>query len=268
MTDDLQWIDALSEPAVTLAAYVWKKDPAETWGILSRAIKAEQLSNPIPFPEFQAYIQHFVPTPTDSTNYKTLFEYYIERHGLQDGKEKILSAFNGDYKKATQRLSHFNFPIHSPTISTKPAAGFPPLIPNPPQPKYPLLEKILAAVGTTIAVIFWLAFAVFFVWFSFSYSDGSYDVPEPTDIREKNYEEYLYDFPTPEPDEPDYFNEDIYSPTSCLIKGNISFDTGEKIYHLPGQEFYNSTIIDTSQGERWFCTEAEAQSAGWRKSRQ
>jgi hypothetical protein len=39
--------------------------------------------------------------------------------------------------------------------------------------------------------------------------------------------------------------------TSCVIKGNIS-NTGEKIYHLPGQRFYDETTIDTSKGERWF----------------
>jgi len=52
----------------------------------------------------------------------------------------------------------------------------------------------------------------------------------------------------------------------CDIKGNISFDTGEKIYHVPGQEFYTNTTIDPTYGERWFCTEAEAISNGWRKS--
>lgn len=51
------------------------------------------------------------------------------------------------------------------------------------------------------------------------------------------------------------------------IKGNISYNTGEKIYHVPGQEYYNDTIIDLSDGERWFCTEQEAQAAGWRRSR-
>ncbi len=50
------------------------------------------------------------------------------------------------------------------------------------------------------------------------------------------------------------------------IKGNIS-STGEKIYHMPGQRFYDQTIIEPSKGERWFCTEDEAQRAGWRKSR-
>ena len=53
--------------------------------------------------------------------------------------------------------------------------------------------------------------------------------------------------------------------TACSIKGNISLD-GEKIYHVPGQEFYNATEIDPAYGERWFCTEAEARAAGWRKS--
>jgi micrococcal nuclease len=53
---------------------------------------------------------------------------------------------------------------------------------------------------------------------------------------------------------------------NCLIKGNISV-AGEKIYHLPNQEYYNQTFIDTTIGEKWFCTETEAQSAGWRKSK-
>ncbi len=51
-----------------------------------------------------------------------------------------------------------------------------------------------------------------------------------------------------------------------LIKGNISLNTGEKIYHVPGGDFYDKTVIDESRGERWFCTEADAVAAGWRKS--
>ena len=52
-----------------------------------------------------------------------------------------------------------------------------------------------------------------------------------------------------------------------LIKGNISQSTGEKIYHVPGGEFYDKTVIDESAGERWFCTEQEAVAAGWRRSK-
>ena len=52
----------------------------------------------------------------------------------------------------------------------------------------------------------------------------------------------------------------------CRIKGNIS-RTGARIYHVPGGRSYEQTRIDTSKGERWFCTEAQAEAAGWRRSR-
>lgn len=54
--------------------------------------------------------------------------------------------------------------------------------------------------------------------------------------------------------------------SGCVIKGNIS-SSGEKIYHIPGQRYYEKTKIEENKGERWFCTEGEAQSAGWRKSK-
>jgi endonuclease YncB( thermonuclease family) len=59
--------------------------------------------------------------------------------------------------------------------------------------------------------------------------------------------------PTPQPD------------TACPIKGNIS--SSGRIYHLPGQEDYDATRIDTRRGERWFCSEDEAIAAGWRRAR-
>ena len=52
---------------------------------------------------------------------------------------------------------------------------------------------------------------------------------------------------------------------NCVIKGNIS-SGGEKIYHLPNCSYYDKTKIDEARGERWFCTEAEAVAAGWRKA--
>ena len=57
-----------------------------------------------------------------------------------------------------------------------------------------------------------------------------------------------------------------YHPPGCNIKGNISVDSGEKIYHVPGQRYYSDTIIRPEYGERWFCTEAEGISNGWRKA--
>ena len=58
-------------------------------------------------------------------------------------------------------------------------------------------------------------------------------------------------------------SEDALS--DCRIKGNISLD-GERIYHVPGGEWYTKTRIDEMDGERWFCSEEEARRAGWRKS--
>lgn len=52
----------------------------------------------------------------------------------------------------------------------------------------------------------------------------------------------------------------------CNIKGNISFNKGKKVYHLPGMEDYESTFIDPAKGERWFCTESEAIASGWHKA--
>ncbi len=51
----------------------------------------------------------------------------------------------------------------------------------------------------------------------------------------------------------------------CLIKGNIS--RNGRIYHVPGGQYYSRTKINQSKGERMFCTEAEAQAAGWRRSK-
>jgi hypothetical protein len=56
-------------------------------------------------------------------------------------------------------------------------------------------------------------------------------------------------------------------PPGCEVKGNISFKSGERIYHLPGQSFYDKTVISPDRGEAWFCTEAEARANGWRKSK-
>lgn len=49
----------------------------------------------------------------------------------------------------------------------------------------------------------------------------------------------------------------------CPIKGNIN-DKGERIYHAPWSLWYSKTKVNTNQGERWFCDEAEAVAAGWR----
>ncbi|MHA6686898.1 thermonuclease family protein [Mesorhizobium sp. A556] len=54
--------------------------------------------------------------------------------------------------------------------------------------------------------------------------------------------------------------------SGCSIKGNISAK-GERIYHVPGQKYYDRTRISSSKGERWFCSEGEASTAGWRRAK-
>ena len=53
---------------------------------------------------------------------------------------------------------------------------------------------------------------------------------------------------------------------ACVIKGNVAA-SGERIYHVPGGEYYAVTRVSPAKGERWFCSEAEAVAAGWRRSK-
>jgi hypothetical protein len=50
------------------------------------------------------------------------------------------------------------------------------------------------------------------------------------------------------------------------IKGNVTFDKGERIYHMHGDEFYYNTVINPDYDERYFCTPEEAESAGFRRA--
>jgi hypothetical protein len=56
------------------------------------------------------------------------------------------------------------------------------------------------------------------------------------------------------------------SPPGFAIKGNIS-SKGERIYRPPGCKYYAATVVDLTRGERWFCSEAEAVAAGWRRTK-
>lgn len=52
------------------------------------------------------------------------------------------------------------------------------------------------------------------------------------------------------------------APDGCAIKGNV---TGNgRIYHMPWSPWYGKVKVDSVRGERWFCSEKEAQDAGWR----
>jgi hypothetical protein len=54
-------------------------------------------------------------------------------------------------------------------------------------------------------------------------------------------------------------------PPGCDIKGNVSAQ-GNRFYHVPGGFYYDGIVIQIENGERWFCTEAEAVNNGWIKS--
>jgi len=76
----------------------------------------------------------------------------------------------------------------------------------------------------------------------------------------------------------DFFDQhvaqNIYSPTpggtnfdrACRIKGNVSLrNKEEKIYHCPNWRDYDRTDVNIFEGDKWFCTEAEAIAAGFRR---
>jgi micrococcal nuclease len=56
-------------------------------------------------------------------------------------------------------------------------------------------------------------------------------------------------------------SDDIERNTSCA--GKIKGNTNSKIYHVPGGAYYDTTVDNIT----WFCSEAEAQAAGYRKSK-
>ena len=49
----------------------------------------------------------------------------------------------------------------------------------------------------------------------------------------------------------------------CDIKGNIDKGTWDHLYHLPKCRHYNQIILDEDLGEKFFCSEKEAQDAGF-----
>jgi endonuclease YncB( thermonuclease family) len=51
------------------------------------------------------------------------------------------------------------------------------------------------------------------------------------------------------------------APDGCPIKGRIR--SGARTYVLPWSPSYDSIELSPAKGERWFCSESEAQGAGW-----
>ncbi|MEP2828060.1 thermonuclease family protein [Parvibaculum sp.] len=63
----------------------------------------------------------------------------------------------------------------------------------------------------------------------------------------------------------DSSSSEMSMPGECVIKGNIG-KSGNFTYHIPGDQYYEATRIDTSKGERWFCSVSDAKAAGWHRA--
>ena len=53
----------------------------------------------------------------------------------------------------------------------------------------------------------------------------------------------------------------------CIIKGNYREASNSRIYHTPDCFNYDKITIKPGTSDRWFCTEDEAEEAGFRKSK-
>jgi endonuclease YncB( thermonuclease family) len=52
----------------------------------------------------------------------------------------------------------------------------------------------------------------------------------------------------------------------CLIKANYNYHERTKTYFLPECRHYEKVVVKKYQGDDWFCSEAEAKTAGFIKS--
>lgn len=49
----------------------------------------------------------------------------------------------------------------------------------------------------------------------------------------------------------------------CPVKGNVSTEDGSRSYYLPECYRYATITVELFRGDQWFCTEKEAQDAGF-----
>jgi len=59
---------------------------------------------------------------------------------------------------------------------------------------------------------------------------------------------------------------DKAAPEGCPIKGNVN-SHGERIYHMPWSRDYAKVKMDLTKGKQWFCSEGDAEKAGWRAAK-
>ncbi len=54
------------------------------------------------------------------------------------------------------------------------------------------------------------------------------------------------------------------APGGCPIKGRIT--SGSRVYVLPWSPGYERVTVREARGERWFCSEQDAEAAGWKRA--
>jgi len=221
-------------------------------------------------------------------NYQNQFNELVKTLGLsKEEADEALNTCEGEYRTACEMVQEQYAYRASPRYQVEKASlqsFFPP-----PETSKPKKERDYSFLW------FLVILAALWLWGQYDQSSSNVDTPQypgdqsseasefNADMSEQDTRTYDpgagYDLP-PEDSDPNIYPDvdpdtlQMSCPIGCTtyvegcdIKGNISFDTGERIYHVPGQEFYESTAIDPAYGERWFCTEAEARAAGWRKSK-
>lgn len=53
---------------------------------------------------------------------------------------------------------------------------------------------------------------------------------------------------------------------NCFIKGNVRRDKGTKTYHFPECYNYDKIVVNEAEKDQWFCSEKEAEAAGFKKA--
>lgn len=107
----------------------------------------------------------------------------------------------------------------------------------------------------------WLL-AAYILFFTTLIEDISHAIDNLAGVEPAQVEEIVETTPAQiTPMTPPAPKKTVLTPCDKLIKGNVS-SSGDKIYHVPGGDFYDKTFAEEA-----FCTPAEAHAAGYRKSK-
>lgn len=125
-------------------------------------------------------------------------------------------------------------------------------------------EKILDQKGRPMAIIFVGKTLINLEmlktgWVRYHSDQSSYrDVLKEAGDKVRNEEKGIFSQKCSQKENPEN--------SKCNIKGNHDKNSGAKKYYYPGCAQYEFTIVEKDMGENWFCTEKEAQTAGFTKA--